>query len=573
MYSETGMIALYVIVLGILISVCNEKNRKCLLANKHIYQIEKKLAKLQNGYWMAFALCMVFGILVRCWRFCDLPGGMNQDETMAGLEAFSLLRTGRDHHGISWPTYFKAWTTSQMSTLYSYYMIPFVWLFGDLNKLVLRLPALLLNLSMLPLIWDLARRVIGKNYALLVLFVLATNPWHIMQGRWALEANMMPHVFLVAVYFLFVGRNSKPALYLSMVFFGLAPYAYGVASFSVPVFLAAAAIYYLGRRKASALDLIVCISIFASIAWPYYYTLAINAFGLETLNIGVFTLPRFAESVRAEGLVFSQTNPFEFFTNSFSEHLDTYVFNRSVEQYNSIPWIGPMYGFMTPVFVYAIYRLWRDRREQARCLSDSGFRDGGFLLLAWLGAAVFNGIMVGGVINRNNVLYYPLILLAAYGMYWVGRKMKTALAVLLAIVAVGFSGFCAVYFFDNEYQNRVEEAFYGGLHEALAEAWEIDCDRYYITDIPDCHVMFAHKLDWEQVSDHVQVADSGGRRTDAYYSQKYIYVDFDEFEPDSREKAVYIVRIDEVDCFSDGEYTAERYGGYAVVYPRGSVVR
>lgn len=90
---------------------------------------------------------------------------------------------------------------------------------------------LLMSLIALPLMWDAARRIAGKNYALAAMFLLALNPWHIVLSRWALEANMLPHVLLLAVDLLLAGMQKRWALYLSMVLFGLAPYAYASRQF------------------------------------------------------------------------------------------------------------------------------------------------------------------------------------------------------------------------------------------------------------------------------------------------------------------------------------------------------
>lgn len=155
---------------------------------------------------------------------------------MAAVEALCLADNGTDQYGTSWPTYFEAWGYSQMSTLYSYLLIPFVKIFG-LSKFTLRFPMLLMGLLTLPLMWDVARRIGGRGFALTALFLLALNPWHMVMSRWALEANMLPHVVLLAAELLLIGTRRRWTLYLSMVVFGLAPYAYGLAAVSVPCIL------------------------------------------------------------------------------------------------------------------------------------------------------------------------------------------------------------------------------------------------------------------------------------------------------------------------------------------------
>ena len=64
-----------------------------------------------------------------------------------------------------------------------------------------------MGLLTLPLMWDVARRIGGKDFALTALFLLALNPWHMVLSRWALEANMLPHVVLLAAELLLIGTR------------------------------------------------------------------------------------------------------------------------------------------------------------------------------------------------------------------------------------------------------------------------------------------------------------------------------------------------------------------------------
>ena len=308
----------------LLVITFNEKLRGRVLAMRGIASLENRLGGLERLYWLAFALIMAAGVFTRCYRFLELPLGVNQDGTLAAAEAYCLAMDGTDQYGRSWPTYFEAWKFSQMSTLYSCLMIPFIKVLG-LSKLTLRLPMLLVSLAMLPLIWDFARRIAGKGFALCVLLIAATSPWQILQSRWALEANLMPHVLLTGMYLLYLGREKRWALYLSMVFFALTPYAYGVACFVTPVILVCAAAFYLARRKANVPDVIVCVLIFAGIAGPYFYTMLINALGLETAQMGPITMPFFEKSLRSNDMAFTQDNPYFQMLWNLLPHLGTWL--------------------------------------------------------------------------------------------------------------------------------------------------------------------------------------------------------------------------------------------------------
>ena len=553
----------------------HEKLRKRALSVGAIASLEKKLAGVDRYYWPAFWLIMAAGVFVRCYRFVELPLGVNQDGTMAAVEAYSLLRDGVDQYGTSWPTYFAAWRFSQMSTLYSWLMIPFVKVLG-LSKLSLRLPMLLVCLAMLPLIWDFARRIAGRGYALVVLLIVATNPWNILMSRWALEANLMPHVLLTAMYLLFIGRQKRWALYLSMIFFALTPYAYGMACFSVPLLLVFAALYYLARRKAKLLDVLVCVVLFVAVGGPYFYTMAINAFGWETAQLGPITMPYFEESLRSNDMAFSAENPYHQIVWNILGHFGTYLFDGFIEPYSGLPWTHAMYMFMPPVLICGIYKLWSDRRKMALSGEETPIRDGGMLILLWWGCAVFAGLMIGGIVNRNNGVFYPLIFCAAWALYQMGKRMRSALAAAVVMIAVSFVGLNITYFTDEDYKNWLGGSFHNGLHQVLTDTWGWDYDRYYL-DIEDersgltfmqAAVKFAHQIDYSARNEDTDLIGADGEPTGWYYTERYVFMELDAIEPDPMECAVYIVRQENKARFAPEDYLITDYGPYAAVYPR-----
>lgn len=565
------------ITVCVLFAALHRKSRERLLSCRLIVGVEKKLAIFEKYYWLAFVLVLAAGIFARCYRFVELPLGINQDGLMAGTEAYSLLMNGTDQYGTSLPTYFEAWGFSQMSTLYSFFLVPFFRILG-MSKFSLRLPMLLVGIAMMLLIWDFARRIAGKGYALAAMLFVATSPWHMIQSRWALEANLMPHVMLIGVYLLFLGRDKRWALYLSMVFFALTPYAYGVACFSVPVFLVVAAVFYLARRKVKIWDALICVLIFLAVAGPYFYTMAINAFGWETAHLGPITMPYFENSLRSRDMAFSQENPYYTMVWNLFEHLGTWLFARGDVVHNVIPWAYTLYRFMPPVMICGLYCMWKDRRSLAMCAKENALRDGGMLLLLWFGAAVFNGAMIGGVVNRNNAVFYPLLMLGAYALYLVGKRLKVALALLTAMIVVSFACLNVSYFTDKTYQDEVGAYFADGLYEALVDTWDWDYDQYYViaageedsahVKLMNAYVMFAHQIDYRGRNEDILLKGPDGQEIDWYYGERYVFTDYAGFEPDPMECAVYIITPAQERLFNPEEYLITNYGGYLSVYPR-----
>lgn len=55
-----------------------------------------------------FWTILLAAIAVRCVGFVSVPGGVNQDEAMAGVDAWALAQYGTDRYGIFLPVHFTA---------------------------------------------------------------------------------------------------------------------------------------------------------------------------------------------------------------------------------------------------------------------------------------------------------------------------------------------------------------------------------------------------------------------------------------------------------------------------------
>ena len=565
----------YALTIAVLFLCLRTKTRERLLAMPRIAAAESSLSRLTA--WLAAheKLCFLFifaaGIAVRTWKFGILPLGQNQDGTMGGVEAWCLLKNGVDHWGHSWPTYFEAWGVAQMSVLYSLIMIPFVMVLG-LTKLALRLPMLIISLVSLLLIWDLARRAMGRGYALLALLLAAVNPWQILQSRWAIDCNLMPHVLLLAFWLLWLGKDRRWALYLSMVAFGLTTYSYGTAVLIVPEILLLAAVLYAIRGWVKPLDVVVCVLLFVMVSGPYLLTLAIQTFDWDTLVIGPFTLPRFTTTQRATDIALFADNPYERIITNITSFLEQFMLNRHGEEYNAISWANTLYPFMTPVWLCGLYLWWRSARRACRNGKQETngeeilFR----LLLFWLIGSTVNGMMISGMVNRQNTVFYPLIFVSAYGILEAGKRMRTAGAALTVMLCIAFGGLVNTYFFDERYQNSVGQTFHDGYQEALSATKDWDYDHYYILDGSAAaltQLMFAHGLDYAEISEERDLPDREGNPSGWYFTDRYIFV---SGKPDLNptDCAVYIFPKEKAKYFNTDEYQITEYGLYCAAYPR-----
>ena len=87
-------------------------------------------------------LILLLAFLLRFWQINKIPS-LNPDEAALGYNAYSLIRTGKDEHGVSWPLHFKSFGDYKPGG-YVYLAIPFVKVLG-LSPLAVRLPNLIFS--------------------------------------------------------------------------------------------------------------------------------------------------------------------------------------------------------------------------------------------------------------------------------------------------------------------------------------------------------------------------------------------------------------------------------------------
>lgn len=421
-----------------------------------------------------FWILLLLGISVRIAYFGQIPTGINQDEAMAAVDAHALLAYGTDRYGMHFPVHFTAWGWAQMSVLLSYLMVPFIALLG-FTTVAIRLPLLLASLAGMLVLYLLAKKIAGERIALLVLFLTAINPWHMMQSRWSLDCNLFPHLFVIGCFFLLIGVQKKWYLYLSMCFFGLCFYSYGIAVYSVPLFLLVAALWLLRTRQMKFSEIVWPGCVFLLIALPELLTMFTNLVGIESIETPIFTIPYFAGTVRARDILITNFSLKQLFTNIW------YTLKTSFLQlpdlfHNTIPLFGTMYHISLPFVGFGIYKTITTFAGE----KDLQKRNGWFLLLLWLLTGLWVGIITKEVnVNRINIIHYPLIIFAGIGVSFIRDKFKQLYPITIIAYAVLFVAFVGTYF--GAFAEESQEEYYADLLETYRFADTLPVDHIRVS--------------------------------------------------------------------------------------------
>jgi hypothetical protein len=202
--------------------------------------------------WVAVIALAIF---FRLYHLGQKPPSLYWEEVALGYDAYSILQTGKDFHGTSWPVVafesFGDWKPS----LYFYAIVPFISVLG-LNEWAVRLPSALAGISIVVGTGFLAARVLRdrSSSSLAILLgssVAAISPWAIIFSRGGWEANLATALILWGVisFWTFIDLNIAQLakrfslkrerkvmlwLLLSVTCFSLSTYAYHSARLVAP---------------------------------------------------------------------------------------------------------------------------------------------------------------------------------------------------------------------------------------------------------------------------------------------------------------------------------------------------
>jgi len=182
-------------------------------------------------------LVLLVALFLRSYKISSTPA-INSDEAALAYNAYSLLETGKDEHGISWPLHFKSFGDFKPGG-YVYLALPFIKLLG-LNTLAIRLPNLILSIISIYFFYKLVSLLSTRALGFYSTIVLALSPWHIHFSRGAWESCTALSLTIIAIYLFYsfvILHRSYFYLYLSVLFFSLSLYTYHSARLITPLII------------------------------------------------------------------------------------------------------------------------------------------------------------------------------------------------------------------------------------------------------------------------------------------------------------------------------------------------
>ncbi len=527
-------------------------------------KFKDKLNKEQIYIWVILLIAFILRLV--CLQ--DIPAGVNQDEAMGAVDAWALSQYGTDRFGTVLPVHFAAWGESHMSVMLAYSMVPFIWLFG-FSTFVIRIPMVLYSVLGIGLMYLVSTKFFSKKLSLAIMVFCAINPWHFMQSRWSLDCNLFPHVFLLAFYLLLLGLEKKKYLYLSMVVFGLTFYCYGIAVYTVPVFLFVYAAWCLWKKQLALKEVLISIGIFFVVALPEILTMFINMFDMPTMCILGFTIPYFPDSARSNDILFLNFSFAQLGKNALC--LLKQVFLQCPDHiFNALPKFGTMYHISTPFMLLGIgafvkrFFINKDMRTKTIDLALIGF----LLMGIWAGIITYEVN-----VNRINIIFYPLMLFTLYGIWtfiaWLPRYalyLKNGFVIAYSILAIAFF----VQYF-GAFPSQIKTMFNEDFLTIVREADELEAyDKLYVSANMDWQTnpkmaeiltQYSCKIDARYVQGNTN--ETGGREL-LPYSERYHFVNIGQEEAFD-EDAIYVISEEDLEYINQKFDEILNYGVFYAV--------
>lgn len=497
---------------------------------------------------------MLMGILSRGIMLGSIPGGINQDEALAGYEAYSLLHFGMDSSGYAFPVYFNAWG-SGMNALNSYLMIPFIALFG-LHTWVIRIPQFLVSCLSMYVFYKLLIKLFNKKTAMIGLLYFAVCPWSIIMSRWGLESNLAPGFLLFGLYFFILGAERSKYYLLSALFYGLSLYCYATIWPIVPVMLVLQALYLIWTKQFHIdryASLSVLLLVFLALPLIIFYL--VNTGHMDEIRTAFFSIPKLTVMRESDISIWDK--------RSNLSTMMTVLFDQYDGQYwNGAPQYGLYYKWALPFaavgLFYCIMHAFKSifKRIYTPCV----------LLLVQFFCAIFLGCLIEINVNRINCIHIPVITFVVIGLsQLLGLTEKLFCHVWKlagAAILICFVFFANFYF--TEYRENISVIFQEGIDKSLERAADLAAEG------EDIHV--DSHINYSKILFYGRLPVTTYRDTVVYANYPNAYLSVDNcgnyiFEiPDTSKDCIYVITEAQIQEFAASGWNVEQYAHSAVAY-------
>lgn len=326
------------------------------------------------GVFLALVAIIVLGVVTRGYMLGKVPAGLYIDEAGQGYSAYSILKTGKDEFGKSFPIVFRSFTDFK-TPVYIYLVVPLIPIFG-LDAFTVRLPSFVFSILTLPVIYLLVRRIAPKEIAvflgLVTALLLAISPWHVLFGRTNFECNVALFFFLVGVLTFYKTLTKPVWIILAAALFAIAIPAYHSQRIVTPLMVLFLVIRHrktlLGKssRKfllaGAVLALLFLLPTLGVVTTPGFLARAsgLNIFSTNRLPAGHLSQYQGLLDVVVNNRVFLSAQEFAALYLSYFAPRNMFILGDYGPR-SSFPELATFFVWQAPFYVYGLFLLFKKK--------------------------------------------------------------------------------------------------------------------------------------------------------------------------------------------------------------------
>jgi len=450
---------------------------------------------LINKY--SIILVLVLALFIRGYHLNSYPA-LNPDEAAIGYNAYSLLLTGKDEHGASWPLHFKSFGDFKPGG-YFYLVLPFVKLIG-LTPLAVRLPNLILSILAIYFFYKLIFLLSNsKPLSLLCSFTLTLSPWHIHFSRGGWESSAAFSFIVIGTYFFYKFINSKNSFHFLLFTFNfiLSLYIYHSARIIAPLLVLSLFIIYhssiYSLRSKIFFPILFSVLITIPVLFSFFQTGGSTRFSGVGLTADQGPIWRANELLNQHGNV-KLTNRIIHnkrllylisWAQKYTSHFDlNFLFINGDEVPRSkVPDMGQLYLIELPFLLLGLLFFIKSTVYDLRSK---------IFILSWLFISPLASSLTFQAPSALRALpmVIPLSILTALGIYQfllITKKFSSSLLVIRNLTLVIVFSYSLSYYLDSyfiHYQKRFFTSWNYGFSELIPfiESQKHNYQNIYITD-------------------------------------------------------------------------------------------
>jgi len=302
------------------------------------------------------------------------------------------------------------------------------------------------------------------------------------------------------------------------------------------------------------------ITLFLVTSLPILLFLIVNKYNLNTLDLGLISIPRLTVTRYSEVSTLFHDNLFLGLANNLSALIKLFITQNDGLIFNSIPTFGTIYFISLPLLIMGLHVDYKDLKNNFLQFNPK------FFMFIWFGVAVILGTITDLNINRINIIFILSLYFVAQGVgYILEHRRKVGHVVIIGYLIL-FSSFLHAYFIN--FPRQISGPFFSGLGEAIQYANTIPYEQTYISDginMPYIYVLF-----YDKINPYTFLKSVNYENPQAPFRK---VISFDKFHfgiGDQLKNNIYILSNDEMRLFKIVNYTTKKFDGYTVLIPNTS---